>query len=105
MGVVDEVKGYDGQDVTCCDGACTNDGLSFLREMFCFLLLGSNRIICKDVVEDSFLSDRLFPSGQCFLSFDDLPVKPLEVISMAFQSSKMEADPLKFDKCPHLGQY
>lgn len=72
--------------------------------MIRFLLLGSNRVIRKYVVEDGFLSDRLFPSGQRFLSFDDLPAKPLELISMAFQSLTTEADPLELDKSPHLGQ-
>ncbi len=68
--------------MACRDGACGNDGLSFVLEMVRLLLLRSNLVVCQDVVEDGFLSDGLFPSSKCFFSLDDIPSKSLEFISI-----------------------
>lgn len=83
MRVVDEVKGDDGQDVTCCNSACANDGLSLVLEMVCFLLLRSYIIVCKYVVENGFLSDGLFPSRERLLGMDNITTKCLSIISIA----------------------
>ena len=61
--------------MTCCNGSRSNDGLGFVLEMVCFLLLRPNFIVCKYVIKNGFLSDRLFASSNFFLGLDDLPTK------------------------------
>ena len=79
--------------MTCCNGARTNDRLSFLLEMVCLLLLRSNSIICEYIIKNGFLSGRFFPSGNFFLSLDDLPVKSLTFVSMVFSTTNEGSRP------------
>lgn len=69
--------------MTCCNGACANDGLSLVLEMVGFLLLRSYIIVCKYVVENGFLPKGLFPSRERLLSLDNIMTKSLNKISIA----------------------
>ena len=70
--------------MTCCNCSRCDDGLGLVLKMVSFLLLGSDLVVCQNVVKDCFLSDGLFSSGNSFLGLDDLLTKTLKPISMAF---------------------
>lgn len=61
--------------MTCCNGPCSNDGLGFVLEMVCLLLLRPNFIVGKYIVKYGFLSDRLLPFGNVLLGLNNLPAE------------------------------
>lgn len=89
--------------MTCCDGARSNDGLSFVLEMVCFFLLRPNFIVCKYIVENGFLSDKLFPSSKCFLCLNDIPTKSLEFISIVISVTDRGSRPAGIRGEPTFG--
>ena len=58
-------------------GAGGDDGLGFVLQVVRFFLLRPDVVVGEHVVEDGFLSDGLFASGDPFLGLDDLLAESL----------------------------
>lgn len=56
VGVVDDVEVDDGEDVACCYGAGTDDGLGFVLEVVVIFFLEADGVVGEDVVEDVALT-------------------------------------------------